>query len=48
VADIAKYDAELKVAEIDFQRVTNAAKKAPDLVTAQSISEAEGRPVPVR
>jgi membrane fusion protein (multidrug efflux system) len=43
VADIAKYDAELKVAEIEFERVTSAAKKAPDLVTAQSLSEAEGK-----
>ncbi len=42
VADIAKYDAELKVAEIDFDRVTSAAKKAPDLVTAQSLSSKPG------
>ncbi len=43
VSDLAKYDAELKVAEIENQRVTNASKKAPDLVTAQMLSEAEGK-----
>jgi RND family efflux transporter MFP subunit len=43
VSDLAKYDAELKVAEIEFERVSGAAKKAPDLVTAQALSEAEGK-----
>jgi RND family efflux transporter MFP subunit len=42
-SDFAKYDAEVKVADIDFERVSNAAKKAPDLVTPQSLSEAEGK-----
>ena len=42
-SDLAKYEAELKVAEIDYARVSGAAKKAPDLVTAQSLSEAEGK-----
>ncbi len=43
VSDLAKYEAEVKVAEIDFERVSGAAKKAPDLVTPQSLSEAEGK-----
>jgi membrane fusion protein, multidrug efflux system len=42
-SDLAKYEAELKVADIDFERVSNAAKKAPDLVTPQALSEAEGK-----
>lgn len=42
-SDLAKYEAELKVADIEFERVSNAAKKAPDLVTPQSLSEAEGK-----
>lgn len=42
-SDLAKFQAELKVAEIEFDRVSGAAKKAPDLVTAQSLSEAEGK-----
>jgi membrane fusion protein, multidrug efflux system len=42
-ADFAKYEAEVKVAEIDFERVSAAAKKAPDLVTPQTLSEAEGK-----
>ena len=42
-ADIAKNDAEMKVAQIEFERVSGAAKKAPDLVTAQALSEAEGK-----
>src|SRR5687767_13748087 len=28
-SDLAKYEAEVKVAEIDFQRVSTAAKRAP-------------------
>ncbi len=42
-SDLAKYEAEVKVAEIDHARVNSAAKKAPDLVTPQSLSEAEGK-----
>jgi RND family efflux transporter MFP subunit len=42
-SDLAKYEAEVKVAEIDYQRVSTAAKRAPDLVTPQSLSEAEGK-----
>jgi membrane fusion protein (multidrug efflux system) len=42
-ADLAKYQAEVKVAEQDFDRVSAAQKKAPDLVTPQSVDEARGR-----
>jgi RND family efflux transporter MFP subunit len=42
-SDLAKYDAEMKVADIEFERMSNASKKAPDLVTAQTLSEAEGK-----
>lgn len=43
VADRARYEAEMDVAQVEYDRVTNAAKKAPDLVTAQALSEAEGK-----
>jgi RND family efflux transporter MFP subunit len=42
-SDLAKYEAEVKVAEIDFQRISSAAKRAPDLVTPQALSEADGK-----
>jgi membrane fusion protein (multidrug efflux system) len=43
LADLAKYQAEVKVAEVDFQRISSAQKKSPDLVTPQSVDEARGR-----
>ena len=43
LADLAKFKAEVKVAETDFQRVSTAQKKAPDLITPQSVDEAKGR-----
>jgi RND family efflux transporter MFP subunit len=42
-ADLAKYRAEVKVAERDYARVGEAQKKAADLVTPQSVDEALGR-----
>src|SRR5215468_3970119 len=42
-ADLAKYKAEVKVAERDYARIGEAQKKAPDLVTPQSVDEALGR-----
>jgi RND family efflux transporter MFP subunit len=42
-ADLAKYKAEVKVAERDYDRVSAAQQKAPDLVTPQSVDEARGR-----
>lgn len=43
LTDLAKYKAEVKVADTDYQRVSAAQKKAPDLVTPQSVDEAKGR-----
>jgi membrane fusion protein, multidrug efflux system len=43
LADLAKYKAEVKVSETDYQRVSAAQSKAPDLVTPQSVDEAKGR-----
>ncbi len=43
LADVTKYKAEVKVAETDFNRTAAAQKKAPDLVTPQSVDEAQGR-----
>jgi membrane fusion protein, multidrug efflux system len=42
-ADLAKYKAEVKVAERDYERTSTAQQKAPDLVTPQSVDEARGR-----
>jgi membrane fusion protein (multidrug efflux system) len=42
-ADLAKYKAEVTVAERDHQRLSSAQKSAPDLVTPQSVDEATGR-----
>lgn len=43
LADLAKHKAELSVAETEFQRASTAQKKAPDLITPQSIDESKGR-----
>lgn len=43
LADLTKYKAELKVAEIDATRLSTARGKAPDLVTPQSVDDARGR-----
>jgi len=42
-AELAKYKAEVKVAESDYDRSSTAQKKAPDLVTPQSVDDARGR-----
>lgn len=42
-ADLAKDKAEVKVAEADYNRTSAAQKKAPDLVTPQSVDDARGR-----
>jgi membrane fusion protein, multidrug efflux system len=42
-ADHARYRAELKVAEIDFGRLSDSQKKAPDLVIPQSVDDARGK-----
>jgi len=43
LADQAKYRAELKVAEIDFKRVSEAQAKAPDLVIPQTVDTARSK-----
>lgn len=43
LADRAKLQAEVKVADADFQRINAAATKAPDLVTPQSVDNARGK-----
>jgi len=43
LADRVKYEAEVEVAATDYQRVTDAQKKAPDLVTPQAVDAAKGK-----
>lgn len=43
LADLAKYKAELRVAEIDSRRLTAAREKAPDLVTPLAVDDAAGK-----
>lgn len=43
LADLAKYRAELRVAELDSNRLNAAREKAPDLVTPQSVDDATGK-----
>lgn len=42
-ADLARYRAEVRVAEAEFKRVEGARKKSPDLVVPQALDEARGR-----
>ncbi len=43
LADRAKFQADVNVAAIDYQRVSAAQKKAPDLVMPQTVDDAKGR-----
>ena len=43
VADRAKYEAELKVAQLDFERTSAAQKKAPDLVVPLAVDSARSK-----
>jgi membrane fusion protein (multidrug efflux system) len=43
LADLARFKAELKVAAADYDRLSAAQSKAPDLVTPQAVDEARGR-----
>ncbi len=43
LADMGRFRAELEVAELDFQRVGDAQKKAPDLVVRQTVDSAKGK-----
>jgi membrane fusion protein (multidrug efflux system) len=42
-ADAARYKADAQIANLDFQRASDAQKKAPDLIPAQSIDTAKAR-----
>lgn len=42
-ADLARFQAELSVAEREFARVSDALAKAPDLVVPQTVDDARGR-----
>ena len=42
IADMKKYDADAKVAEVDLSRLQEARKKAADLVTPQTLDKARG------
>jgi len=43
LADRAKYEAELKVADLDYQRISAAQKNAPDLVVPLTVDTAKGK-----
>src|SRR6266581_6082698 len=43
LADVTKYKAEVEVAELDYQRLSESKKKAPDLVVPQTVDEAKGK-----
>src|SRR5207247_2976909 len=43
IADLAKYKVEVEVAEIDYKRLSESQKKAPDLVVPQTVDDAEGK-----
>lgn len=43
LADLSRLKAELKVAEMEHKRVTEALKKAPDLVMPQTVDAAKGK-----
>jgi membrane fusion protein (multidrug efflux system) len=43
IAQRARYRAEVEVAEIDFKRLSESQKKAPDLVVPQTVDDARGK-----
>jgi membrane fusion protein (multidrug efflux system) len=43
LADRARYKAEVEVAELDYKRLSESQKKAPDLVTPQAVDSARGK-----
>ena len=43
LADLARYKAEVEVAELDYQRLSESQKKAPDLVVPQTVDNAKGK-----
>jgi membrane fusion protein (multidrug efflux system) len=43
IAERARYKAEVEVADIDFKRLSESQKKAPDLVVPQTVDDARGK-----
>ena len=43
LADLARYKAEVEVAELDFKRLSESQKKSPDLVVPQTVDNAKGK-----
>jgi membrane fusion protein, multidrug efflux system len=43
LAEQTRYKAEVEVADLDYQRLSESQKKAPDLVTPQSVDNAKGK-----
>jgi len=43
LADRARYKAEVEVAELDYKRLSESQKKAPDLVMPQTVDNAKGK-----
>ncbi len=43
LADVTKYKAEVEVAGLDYQRLSESQKQAPDLVVPQTVDEAKGK-----
>jgi membrane fusion protein (multidrug efflux system) len=43
IADLAKFKTEAEVAKLDFERMVEAQKKAPDLVVPQTVDNARGK-----
>src|SRR5438876_9191964 len=43
LADLARYKAEVEVAELDYKRLSESQKKLPDLVVPQTVDNAKGR-----
>src|SRR5438876_9730302 len=43
LADLARYKAEVEVADLDYKRLSESQKKAPDLVVPQTVDNAKGK-----
>src|SRR6266478_10239862 len=43
LADVTKFKAEVEVAGLDYRRLSESQKKAPDLVVPQTVDEAKGK-----
>src|SRR5437899_1579507 len=43
LGDLARYKAEVEVAEVDYKRLSESQKKLPDLVVPQTVDNAKGK-----